>query len=159
MRVRCANRNCGLIYDDEKGHLVHLSKTVTEVHCPRCDGSEYYNLKPGEVEKPKTGAQLIALERIRQTKVLGWTAEHDDGHEYGDMRVVAAVLATDGTDASVTDALGRGTGTNPWGLEKKYGYQYGGDEIAKLVVAGALIAAEIDRKQRLKAKAAKEVTP
>jgi len=152
MRVRCANRNCGLIYDDEKGHLVHVSKTVTEVHCPRCDGSEYYNLKPGEVEKPKTGAQLIALERIRQTKVLGWTAQYDDGHARGEIAAAGAlyamhaagfkyVIATEGMRESISHPVP----VWPWAPS----YWKPTSPLRDLIKAGALIAAEIDRRQRL----------
>jgi hypothetical protein len=94
------------------------------------------------------GAELITQERQRQIDAEGYTPEHDDEHTYGTLAVVAATLACDGTDAVVVDQLGRGTADDPWGLLSKHGYQAGGDEIHSLVIAGALIAAEIDRLQR-----------
>ncbi len=90
----------------------------------------------------KNGIALIAQERQEQIEKHGWTKEHDDGHKYGALRVIAATLAVVGTDASVSDPLERGTGDNPWGLEKKLV-----NDVHRLKVAGALIAAEIDRIQ------------
>jgi hypothetical protein len=92
-----------------------------------------------------SGIDLIAKERQRQIEQENWTPEHDDDHTYGDLAVVAATLACDGTDAVVIDPLERGTADDPWGLIKKHGYQGGADPIRKLSIAGALIAAEIDR--------------
>jgi hypothetical protein len=64
--------------------------------------------------------------------------------------VAAAQCACDGTDAEVDDPLER-----DWGIVTKHGYMgLEPDEIHLLVVAGALIAAEIDRLQREKARAA-----
>lgn len=99
-----------------------------------------------------TGAELIAAERRRQIEECGWTAEHDDDkRSYGGLAVTAAMLAVDGTDAHVVDPLGRGTPIpleqdgDAWGLLRKHGH----DGLRCLVIAGALIAAEIDRLQRL----------
>ena len=94
----------------------------------------------------KTGIELIAEERAEQIGKHGWTPEHDDTHTDGSLRVVAATLACDGTDAAVTDPLDRGSDCDPWGLLEKLQ----GDEnrVHRLAVAGALIAAEIDRIQR-----------
>ena len=89
------------------------------------------------------GIELIAAERIRQVEEKGWTLEHDDGHRHGELAKVAATLAVATTDAVVRDEDGYGSGDNPWGLESKLL-----DPIRALVVAGALIAAEIDRLQR-----------
>lgn len=101
------------------------------------------------------GAEMIALERERQITEEGWTPEHDAGHDYSDMAVIAATLAVHGTDAHVEDAVGwRGTydtdaderyiQADPWGLISKHG----SDPIRRLTIAGALIAAEIDRLSR-----------
>lgn len=95
-------------------------------------------------EKLKTGIELITEERNEQIEKHGWDTEHDSQHKYGSLCVVAATLAVVDTDARVEDHMGgRGTGENPWGLEDKLA----GDEIHRLKVAGALIAAEIDRRQ------------
>jgi hypothetical protein len=85
----------------------------------------------------KTGIQLIAAERARQVTQEGYSSDHDDEHKDGSLRVVAAMLACEGTDASVEDALER----DDWGLLRH-------DPIRRLEIAGALLAAEIDRLQR-----------
>lgn len=90
-----------------------------------------------------TGAEMIAAERRRQIDEEHWTPEHDDGHRHGELAKVAATLAVAVTDAVVVDSDGYGSGDNPWGVESKHL-----NPIRALTVAGALIAAEIDRLQR-----------
>lgn len=90
----------------------------------------------------KTGIELIAQERQEQIEKHGWTLEHDGSHQFGEMAIVAATLATHHTDATVLDGDGDfGAGDDLWGLEMKLK----DDTIHCLKVAGALIAAEIDR--------------
>lgn len=86
------------------------------------------------------GAALIAAERARQRLV--WDRSHDAGHRDGSLAVIAATLATYGTDAAVMDLAGwRGSLYDPWGLVSKHRE----DRRRQLVIAGALIAAELDR--------------
>lgn len=93
-----------------------------------------------------SGAAFIAAERASQH--AKWDAAHDASHQDGSLAVVAATLATDGTDARVEDLAGwRGHKNDPWGLPSKHR----GDRIRQLVIAGALLAAEIDRLRRLPA--------
>lgn len=113
-----------------------------------------------------TGADLITAERMRQIEQEGYTPEHDDHHQNGALAVIAASLAVDGTDAQVFDPLERGTpgmiscddpdtplGGDPWRLIRKHGYRGNTpDRIRILSIAGALIAAEIDRKLRQSAR-------
>ncbi|KKL51875.1 hypothetical protein LCGC14_2291090 [marine sediment metagenome] len=93
------------------------------------------------------GARRIAAERkIHEKK---WSPEHDDAHPDGSLSVFAAALAVEGTDAHVEDMAGRigeGYREDDWGLLAKYG----DDRIRCLEIAGALIAAEIDRELRLR---------
>jgi hypothetical protein len=99
----------------------------------------------------RRGIDLIAGERRHQVESEGWTPEHDDGHRYGDLAVIAAALAVDGTDATVKDPVGRihEDGLDTWGLIAKHGYLGSRpDRVRTLVIAGALIAAEIDRHLR-----------
>jgi hypothetical protein len=92
----------------------------------------------------KPGTQLIAEERMRQLTVKNWSLAHDDGHTDGALVVIAAQCAVNGTDAEVTDPLDR-----DWGIIERHGYQgIQPDRIHLLSIAGALIAAEIDRLQR-----------
>lgn len=94
----------------------------------------------------KSGIELITEERQEQIQKHGWTPEHDQHHTLGGLAVMAATLAVYHTDAEVTDPHERGTGENMWGLEEKLRF----DEIHRLKVAGALIAAEIDRINNIK---------
>jgi hypothetical protein len=92
---------------------------------------------------PKSGAELIAEERTRQIDIEGWTPENDDDHDGGLLAIQAAALAVSHTDCLVIDELGK---RDPWDLARKHGR----DAIRSLVIAGALIAAEIDRLHRSK---------
>ena len=88
-----------------------------------------------------TGAELIAVERRRQQETEGWTKEHDDSH-CADQLVHAAdcYLMSDGQEW----AEGETPYLWPWDMK----WWKPKDRIHNLVVAGALIAAEIDRLQR-----------
>lgn len=85
--------------------------------------------------------ELIARERQKQDRE--WGDDHDAQHTAGDLGVAAAVLACSGTDAKVKDPLER----DGWGLVEKHG----AGSLKSLVIAGALIAAEIDRVLELRA--------
>lgn len=91
----------------------------------------------------KTGVDLIAAERARQIAVEGWTPEHDDEHTESEMALAAACYAM----TAGGYAKGQIPPIWPWSLEW-WKPQYG---IRDLVRAGALIAAEIDRLQRIAA--------
>lgn len=82
---------------------------------------------------------MITAERIRQVSEDGFCSEHDDGHRYAELAQVAAEVAANGTDLQViglfSDELDR------WEIIKNHE----SDRIKQLVIAGALIAAEIDR--------------
>lgn len=93
----------------------------------------------------KTGIELIAMERQEQIEKHGWDKNHDNEHRYGELAKNAACLAVIGTDAKVVDIAGCGTEDDVWGLIEKLN----GDRIHSLKVAGALIAAEIDRLQQV----------
>lgn len=88
-----------------------------------------------------TGAELIAAERTRQIEEEGWTAEHDDDHD--DQQLVAAALCYAGEDMPPVTVPPEG-----WPFEKDW-WKPSETMVRNLVKAGALIAAEIDRLQRL----------
>lgn len=99
------------------------------------------------MSEKKTGIELITEERQRQVEVEGWTLEHDDHHKWGELAKAAACYAVYGTDAEVYE---NGDPAWPWSSEwDKRSNADGG--LHNLVKAGALIAAEIDRMQRLEA--------
>jgi len=95
------------------------------------------------------GAQLIAQERQRQIEKAGWTPEHDDEHDPGTLAQAGAVYAS-----QVAVGLGLEIAKDyvlfpqAWPFDMEW-YKPS-DPIRQLVKAGALIAAEIDRLQRLK---------
>ena len=98
-----------------------------------------------------SGVDLIAAERQRQLDVEGWTPEHDDAHPHCELSqaaktyISAAQLAARGGDPALLrlDAVNTHW---PWSLDW---WKPSDDPIRNLVKAGALIAAEIDRLERL----------
>lgn len=99
-----------------------------------------------------TGVELIAAERERQVSVEGWTPEHDDDHDMGEMAAAAMCYA----ELCVDDEIVEVDSTDlffswwPWDMEW---WKPSDVPIRNLVKAGALLAAEIDRLQRAKEKA------
>jgi len=90
----------------------------------------------------KTGIELIADER--QEQLSKWSLEHDSTHQYGELAKLAAVLCCSGTDAIIADPTGFiEHGRDAWGITGKHAE----DRIKQLQIAGASIAAEIDRLQ------------
>ena len=95
-----------------------------------------------------SGADLIAAERKRQVEAEGWTPEHDDEHNTGEM-VDAAICYADMALRQVSwskPPLHKMLARWPWDPEW---WKPSDDPLRNLVKAGALIAAEIDRVQRL----------
>ncbi len=92
----------------------------------------------------KSGAELIAAERQRQIEVEGWDATNDDQHENDELLHAAAVYmsATCTYGSPLEDVVW------PWDAELfKPGEPV--DKIRCLTKAGAILAAEIDRLQRI----------
>ncbi|HUX16326.1 MAG TPA: hypothetical protein VMW52_07615 [Phycisphaerae bacterium] len=92
-----------------------------------------------------TGVERIAAERQRQIEQEGWTPEHDDKHVRWEMAVAAACYAVHNTTAIVKD----GAGNPGWPWDEKWDKRNKHNRIRRLEIAGALIAAEIDRLLRL----------
>jgi hypothetical protein len=87
-----------------------------------------------------SGAEMIADERQRQVQQEGWTPEHDDEHDEGEMAISAAAYALRHTHKKPI-AVDLECEGSCFPLKPK-------DPIRNLVRAGALIAAAIDRIQR-----------
>ena len=86
-----------------------------------------------------TGIDRIKAERERQITQEGWTAEHDAQHVNEELLDAAACYLFNAmTDGDVDEEIW------PWdtGWEKREQL----DDIRSLEIAGALIAAEIDRR-------------
>ena len=92
-------------------------------------------------DRNMTGVELIAIERERQIKEEGFDAKHDDHHKDGEL-VWAAI-----TYAFPTRHVRR---DHMWPFSISWWKPTPDDRIRELEKAGALIAAEIDRLQRIK---------
>lgn len=97
------------------------------------------------------GIERIAKERQRQISVEGWTPQHDDEHKDGEIAIAAACYAAPYSikadicriiPCSCREATCQHFGW-PWNGEwDKRGKH---ERIRQLEIAGALLAAEIDR--------------
>lgn len=103
-------------------------------------------------ERLPTGVELISTERARQISAEGWTPEHDDEHDGGELAQAAICYAMHARDRGVRpiSACGKSWLEFFWPSYwlRSYWKPSPNDRIRELVKAGALIAAEIDRLQR-----------
>lgn len=91
----------------------------------------------------KTGAELITEERQRQIEVENWTSEHDDKHTGNQLEAAAESYLVFGNLFRYQTEPPKVWPWNPsW-------WKPSNNKIRNLVKAGALIAAEIDRLQRI----------
>ena len=95
----------------------------------------------------KTGIEIIADERKRQVEIEGRTPKHDDIHIYEELSMAAICYAMPFSVRELRYAL---PVFWPFGFE--YWKPSPLNRIKELAKAGALIAAEIDRIQRLNVK-------
>lgn len=102
-------------------------------------------IPPPDPTPEPTGAELIAIERQRQIDVEGWTPEHDDEHNDGELGYaarsyleVASGYYDDTSEVSVPFLW-------PWNVSW---WKPADNRVGNYVKAGALIAAEIDRLNR-----------
>ena len=94
----------------------------------------------------KTGIELIAEERQRQIEVEGCTTEHDDSHGDGSLAMAASCYAV---PSSLREYPTLATHPELWPWDTRWWKPTPNDRIRELVKAGALIAAEIERLQRM----------
>ncbi len=94
----------------------------------------------------------IAAERRRQIEVEGFTAEHDDRHDEGEIAAAAASYAINAADQLHPYTQGDGCNAKPdwWPWDEQWWKPK--DPRSDLVRAGALILAEIERIDRLAVK-------
>lgn len=97
------------------------------------------------------GVERIAAERKRQIEEEGWTATHDTRQAGGEMAAAAAIYALQAVDYLDEAELVELTG-EIWPWEAKW-WKPGDRSLSEhvdrsLEKAGALIAAELDRRQR-----------
>lgn len=101
-----------------------------------------------------TGIEAIAAERRRQIEAEGWTAEHDDQHTDESLAIVAALYAAPFSLFTMEQGEGWVEFHDPWPSElgDEWDRRQDFDRRRRLVVSGALIAAEIDRLDRMTAR-------
>jgi hypothetical protein len=121
----------------------------------------------------KDGVALIAAERARQINVKGWTPEHDDEHFDASLALAAVCYAAPKRLFMRDEYATSVSFEDPWpdSWDKRYdkrgsygnGFEVGNgiadpatytfeQRLDLLVKAGAMLAAEIDRLQRVRAK-------
>lgn len=102
----------------------------------------------------RVALELVADERYRQIDEEGYSDAHDDDHITGELARAAAFYATPAALRElrpIYDDAPHPTGTVPvgWPWDADHWKPRPDDRIRELVVAGALIVAEIDRIMRL----------
>ena len=101
----------------------------------------------------KNGVQLIAAERERQIAIEGWTPDHDDEHDTGNLAASASAYLLMACEQVYPEQRRSFEAQkvyyrdHAWPLDEDFWKP--ADPIRNLVKAGALIAAEIDRLLRL----------
>lgn len=86
----------------------------------------------------KTGIELITIERKEQIKKHEYTVQHDRGEHYEGELLDTANFAITYNDSIIPSGFSE--------FKSKMSYK---NKIQRLVCAGALIAAEIDRLQQI----------
>jgi hypothetical protein len=101
---------------------------------------------PSGLEERRDGVARIARERRRQVEEEGWDEDHDDQHHGGELTAAAACYAlaprvpyVESRRVGVTCFQDAWPWTSGWDKREKH------DRLRRLEIAGALIAAEIDR--------------
>lgn len=106
------------------------------------------------IPKDKDGTELVTNERRRQIQEEGWTSEHDDEHDEGQIAKAAACYIDVALTGLVIDdasyfheqpSYNRGPAHWPW---DRTWWKPSDDPIENLTKAGALTIAEIDRIKR-----------
>lgn len=100
------------------------------------------------------GVDMISAERHRQIELERFSAGHDDGHVLGQLALAACCYATP-FPLYIRPLAPASEGirfVDPWPWEKEWDKRKKHSRLKQLAIAGALIAAEIDRLRRSGAK-------
>ncbi|MGQ9945983.1 hypothetical protein [Pseudomonas aeruginosa] len=92
----------------------------------------------------------VQAERRRQVEAEGWTPEHDDEHDSGEIACAAVCYALPPAHpARIEGALGRyGRDPNIWPWTRDWWKPAPNDRRRELIKAGAVVLAEIERLDR-----------
>ena len=94
-----------------------------------------------------TGVELIAAERRRQVEVEGWIPEHDAQHVKGELAMAACYYAAPTIEVGEAVTIeAHAYFPDAWSLGWAKREGDGMPTLRDLVKAGALVAAEIDRR-------------
>lgn len=100
------------------------------------------------------GIGPIFHERNRQIEGEGWTQDHDDQHELGELSLAAVAYASPfpvkvkGPIIRPGHIFSEPTWADPWPWDEEFDKREKHDRIKRLTIAGALICAEIARLER-----------
>jgi len=121
--------------EDDKGKSINFGEWIK-----RTDGHWALRIKRDSLGVTE-GVLRIAEERGRQVIDEGWTSEHDDAHTPGVLAIAGATYALNSTSMAL-----QGNPPNLWPWAKSWWKPK--TALRDLEKAGALIAAEIDRRLR-----------
>lgn len=98
------------------------------------------------------GVERIAAERKRQITEERWDAAHDDRHKDGELARAAICYAASALGVEVVEVgtAARFTVGSLWPWSEDWDKRDKHDDIRSLEISGALIAAEIDRRIRVR---------
>ncbi|HHG4414689.1 TPA: hypothetical protein ACPWFT_002636 [Pseudomonas aeruginosa] len=131
-------------------------ESVMTAACPKCH-CRYTLIADGHITAPVAQAGQVPqawldvqAERRRQVEAEGWTPEHDDEHDSGEIACAAACYALPPAHpARIEGALGRyGRDPNIWPWTRDWWKPAPNDRRRELIKAGALVLAEIERLDR-----------
>lgn len=114
----------------------------------RRDKAEPVETKPAVEPTP---IELIAAERERQKTGEGWTERHDDTHTHGELALAAACYASPKKLIAYETEYGDGAPVDPmdaWPFDSDFDKREKHPRERQLVIAGALIVAELERLAR-----------
>jgi len=114
------------------------------------------------MSETKTGVELIAEERQRQIEVEKWDYNHDAAYKNGELVGAAGCYVANALNEDRSEPFARfqiiqrkesefgyvvktGKWIDGWPWDKEWDKRNKHDTLRSLVIAGALIAAEIDR--------------
>jgi hypothetical protein len=95
--------------------------------------------------------EMIAVERNRQIEKEGYDSDHDDAHTSGELAMAAACYAAPVPIHTVA-FCGDGEAHDAWPFDEDLDTREDHDDLRRLVIAGALLVAEIERLQRVAAR-------